>query len=453
MKANNLSIDILTATINSVAESFVLISPDHKVLICNTAMVKTLEIFFGKEIHIGDDYRDFVLEPLKEIYFSAFENAIQGESTTVQKETSGGEVHLWFEYKANPVYDDARNLIGVAIYAKNIDEQKKAELAIESLKTTYESLLNNISDSICLLDTNFKVVQFNTHIKNRILTHLGKNIQIGTDFREYLFPNETNEFYHQFVQACAGKTVEDEICVHNIQGEAMWILSKMYPVYDQNQALMGVCLVAINIDPKKKMELSLIENEQRFRKIIETAPVPIVIVDKNMKIQLVNPETEKIFNYESKELLDQNINILIPKRFHSNHAQYQQQYIQAPKMYRMGIGRFTPAITKDGIEKIVEVSLNSFKVSDETFILAIIQDVTKRIEHETQLENQVETLEKIAWQQSHEMRKPVANILGLVQLIEYDKAYNPLLINQLHQTTKELDDVIHKIVNLTHINR
>jgi PAS domain S-box-containing protein len=114
-------------------------------------------------------------------------------------------------------------------------------------------------------------------------------------------------------------------------------------------------------------------------------------VDKKMKIQLVNPETEKIFNYESKELLDQDINILIPKRFHANHVQYQQQYIQAPKMYRMGIGRFTPAVTKDGIEKIVEVSLNSFKVNDETFILAIIQDVTKRIEHENQLENQVKT--------------------------------------------------------------
>lgn len=130
----NLSIDILSATINSVAENFVLIAPDHKVLICNTTMVKTLEMFFGKKIQIGDDYRDFVVEPLKEIYFSAFENAIQGESTSVQKETSSGEIHLWFEYKANPVYDDAQNLIGVAIYAKNIDEQKKAELAIEYLK-------------------------------------------------------------------------------------------------------------------------------------------------------------------------------------------------------------------------------------------------------------------------------------------------------------------------------
>ncbi|MDI9864184.1 PAS domain S-box protein [Flectobacillus sp. DC10W] len=453
MKANNLSVDILRATINSVAESFVLISPDHQVLICNTAMVKTLEIFFGKEIQIGDDYRDFVVEPLMEIYFAAFESAIKGESTTVQKETSGGEVHLWFEYKANPVYDDARNLIGVAIYAKNIDEQKKAELALEYLKTTYESLINNISDSICLLDTNFKLIQFNTHFQKSISLNIGKEINIGDDFREYLFPKETDAFYTQFNSAISGKTVEDEICVHDIYGKTIWILSKMYPVYDKNQSIIGVCLVAINISAKKKMELAILENEQRFRKIIETAPVPIVIVDKKMKIQLVNPETEKIFNYESKELLDQDINILIPKRFHSNHAQYQQQYIQAPQMYRMGIGRFTPAITKDGIEKIVEVSLNSFRVNDETFILAIIQDVTKRIEHETQLENQVETLEKIAWQQSHEMRKPVANILGLVQLIEYDKAYNPLLINQLHQTTKELDDVIHKIVNLTHTNR
>ncbi|MFY7827154.1 MAG: PAS domain S-box protein [Flectobacillus sp.] len=450
---NKLSGEMLTAIINSVTESFVLVSPTHEVLHFNTSMSTILESFFGKKIALGDDYRNFVLQSLKPLYQTAFEKALRGEFTVVQNLTTNKEHNVWFEYRINPVYSENQQFVGVAIYAKNIDRQKKAELEVESIKKTYESLLNNISDSICLLDVDFKVIQYNTHIERVLLSQVGKKIYIGADFREYLFPNETEEFFRQFEQACAGKIVEDEICVHNIQGEAVWILSKMYPVYDQKQALLGVCIVAININAKKKMELSIMENEQRFRKIINTAPVPIVIVDKTMKIQMVNPETEKIFNYQPNELDGKNINVLIPKRFHLKHSYHQQTYIQSPKMYKMGLDRYTPAITKDGIEKTVEVSLNSFQVDEETFVLAIIQDVTKRIEHEHRLENQVEALEKIAWQQSHEIRKPVANILGLVQLIEYDQAYNPLLINQLHQTAQELDDVIHKIVNLTHQSR
>ncbi|TAH18975.1 MAG: PAS domain S-box protein [Cytophagales bacterium] len=63
---------------------------------------------------------------------------------------------------------------------------------------------------------------------------------------------------------------------------------------------------------------------------------------------------------------------------------------------------------------------------------------------------QNETLRQIAWQQSHEVRRPVANILGLINIIQTDKTLTPKekkqFLTYLFQATQELDQVIHKIV-------
>jgi PAS domain S-box-containing protein len=82
-----------------------------------------------------------------------------------------------------------------------------------------------------------------------------------------------------------------------------------------------------------------------------------------MTITLCNPETEKIFGYNHEEMINQHIDLLIPARFKQNHHQHTEEYLQSPRMYQMGAGRFIPSVTKDGKELIVEVSLNSFIVN------------------------------------------------------------------------------------------
>lgn len=77
-------------------------------------------------------------------------------------------------------------------------------------------------------------------------------------------------------------------------------------------------------------------------------------------------------------------------------------------------------------------------------------------QHELKILKQNETLRQIAWQQSHEVRGPVANILGLIDIIRTDKTLKPEGIEEcltyLFQATKELDKIIHKIVEKSNEN-
>lgn len=96
---------------------------------------------------------------------------------------------------------------------------------------------------------------------------------------------------------------------------------------------------------------------------------------------------------------------------------------------------YEPARNPEG--DIIGVSLNA-------------TDITKRISQERLVFAQNESLRKIAFIQSHELRRPVSSILGLMELIkEQDYYQGSEELVMLGKATNELDDKIRDIVNHT----
>ena len=77
------------------------------------------------------------------------------------------------------------------------------------------------------------------------------------------------------------------------------------------------------------------------------------------------------------------------------------------------------------------------------------QDVTEQQMFIKRIEDKNETLKNIAWTQSHEVRGPLASILGLIQLVNEEDFNNPEnkeIIAGLKEASEQLDDIIKKIV-------
>ncbi|MGV3525824.1 MAG: PAS domain S-box protein [Candidatus Sericytochromatia bacterium] len=79
-------------------------------------------------------------------------------------------------------------------------------------------------------------------------------------------------------------------------------------------------------------------------------------------------------------------------------------------------------------------------------LIGSMQDITRLKQHEIQVMNQNQRLKDIAWLQSHQVRRPLANMMGLLQLLELELPPTELL-GHLRREADELDRIIHDVVN------
>ena len=80
-------------------------------------------------------------------------------------------------------------------------------------------------------------------------------------------------------------------------------------------------------------------------------------------------------------------------------------------------------------------------------IAVYFTDITDRKEREAEIIRQNEQLKKVSWLNSHEIRKPVASIISLVELLKTstDSVESAQIIERMQKCTRELDDLLHEI--------
>lgn len=135
--------------------------------------------------------------------------------------------------------------------------------------------------------------------------------------------------------------------------------------------------------------------ENGFSALFEHATEGILVIDTKGGIMLTNPACERLFGYQSGELIGNLIETLIPKRF-SHHKIHRENYNHNPYPRSMGIGMDLYGIKKDGSEFPVEVSLSPFENTEGKFVIAFIIDITLRKEADKVRQRQKDELEQLA---------------------------------------------------------
>ncbi len=84
-------------------------------------------------------------------------------------------------------------------------------------------------------------------------------------------------------------------------------------------------------------------------------------------------------------------------------------------------------------------------------LIGINHDITDQQKIQSKIQDQNDRLKKIAWMQSHEIRKPVANIMGLLNLYDMSQTdlQHPQLIQYLKESAVELHALIKQIIERT----
>lgn len=124
--------------------------------------------------------------------------------------------------------------------------------------------------------------------------------------------------------------------------------------------------------------------EERCRRLVESAPDAMVVSDTMGRIVVVNLLTERLFGYGREELLGQPVEMLIPEQLRAQHERQRQAYSACPHARPMG---GIPAVVcrrRDGTVFPADVSLCPLDSDEGTLIYAAIRDITDRQQAEAQ---------------------------------------------------------------------
>ncbi len=125
--------------------------------------------------------------------------------------------------------------------------------------------------------------------------------------------------------------------------------------------------------------------EQTMLALLESAAQGVIAVNEAGNIVVVNSLVEKLFGYEREELLGQPLEKLIPEDLGDNTLEIHDGNLARSSSHRFGMGKYFSGYRKDGEKFPVEIALSFVKQDGEHLALALLTDVTKRVESERKL--------------------------------------------------------------------
>lgn len=211
-----------------------------------------------------------------------------------------------------------------------------------------------------------------------------------------------------------------------------------------------------NITHAKEHHENVLIDERNLRILIDIMNQPVWLVDPACNILLCNEAFKTWITYFIGTSLDKGDNVLAPE--------LSKTYIDKFKMcYELALNGKTfntvEDMMVDGEMKFATISFNPVFDSDNklTAISCHASDITDQRKSLTHLDAQSQLLMEIANIQSHKVRGPVATLLGLVKVFDFEDMSNPdnaEVVQGIASVTESLDGIVKDVIrNINKLNK
>jgi PAS domain S-box-containing protein len=242
-----------------------------------------------------------------------------GKPAIFDDERSG----IFLHNEVFPVFNPERTAVDhIAIFARDVTEYKRAELALQESERKYRFLIENVHDIVwqTLPDLTF------TYISPAVepLTGYSSSELVGTSLFSILTESSAQtvrerlrERMEEYSQGSRDLASVFEVEIKILDGSTRWFEVSANAVFGPDESITGFQGVARDISERKRVEMALIESETRFRDLFSNMSSGVVIYEptpesKDFIIRDLNHAVETIEQVKKEEILGRSILEVFP---------------------------------------------------------------------------------------------------------------------------------------------
>ncbi|WP_013321493.1 PAS domain S-box protein [Gloeothece verrucosa] len=370
---------------------------------------------------------------------TAFMNGLITNQTIINRNvTKEGRVMIC-QWDSSAVFDEMGNLVSVLSFVQDITERKQAELELQKQKELRETIFNESTDAIFLVDPHTLLITDCNRRAVELFEVPSKDDLIGTEGRSlqrYPFTTEEIEQITQEMDEKGFWSLELEYITG--KGNLFWgnIAAKPFVIADMRVNLIRVT----DINTRKRAQEALRESEERFRRAFEDAAIGMALVNLHRRFLKVNRSLCEMIGYSEAELLRLTFeDITHPDDLETNLAALEQMLkgeystYQVEKRYLHQEGRLIWAISS--------VSLIKDQDHLPLYYVVQIQDISERHKLDRMKDEFISIV-------SHELRTPLTAIRGSLGILESGVLNDePLTANRMLKVALNNSERLARLVN------
>ena len=245
------------------------------------------------------------------------------------------------------------------------DDQERS--GIRQSNPFLEAIFDGISEEIMVIDRNGSIQDVNKVFLNAcglprekvigkkcyaIRAMSGTLCQIGTQHCPLEKARET------------GERVELTHRYSATGGDQRELSRIMYPISAAGKSGQYFVEISTDVTEYRNLIRNLKSAKQRFSTILNTATDAIISIDKHHKIVLFNNAAQKIFGYTGEEILNKDLNILIPHQY-GDHYRFVRRFLETKTPKVMGKNLKLTAFRKSGEEFPIELGLSFYETEED----------------------------------------------------------------------------------------
>jgi len=156
----------------------------------------------------------------------------------------------------------------------------------------------------------------------------------------------------------------------------------------------------------------------RLKAIIETAIDGIITIDSLGIMQTTNNAVTKLFKYKKEEMIGNNVSMLMPEPYHSEHDGYLHSYVTTKKAKIIGTGREVKGRKKSGEVFPFRLAVSEVILSDRIIFTGIIHDLTDTKAAENKLKQLNDKLEDTIAERTNQLESAINRLIKTNRQLE-----------------------------------